>query len=318
MSKRPFTGGYGITAVSSETNTISTSRTRQRILFPYLGGKSLLVPKLTRIIEDAAWRFGLSHYVEPTVGSGQVGLNIKQGLFNHYHFNDNDQAIVNLFKILGDPYQIHDLIGLLLQLGVGEEVFEQAKKSLSPKNEVYLTELENAAFAYITIMQSRAAGRKSFNSEYSRRFKKVEKYYQRVQELESFHPFLSQVEVTCRDVVEILKESLWDSYALYYIDPPYSPDSEMSGTNHYKNNWNKKKHEEYVDLLVQSHAKIIVSGYDNPAYQRLQDDGWSKILLRNVPVPSSAGASPSGAGVKRVDEYIWTSFELPDYLMATL
>lgn len=80
----------------------SSSRHGPRSLFPYTGGKTLLIPRLNAVIEDAVASYGLSDYREWTGGSGKVMLNLPEGLFEQYWYNDIDQGVVDVMTAVGD------------------------------------------------------------------------------------------------------------------------------------------------------------------------------------------------------------------------
>jgi site-specific DNA-adenine methylase len=165
-----------------------------------------------------------------------------------------------------------------------------------------LTLVERAVYTYISIMQSYCGLRDSFNPAL-RKPKEEAKYRKQVQELYSFHPFLSRVKITNGDALELLNDTLYDSSSLLYLDPVYHPHAGMTGNNHYgADSWTVEQHQELVDLLIRARSKVILSGYDNEDYQKLIKSGWRKMFLGSLRV----SISPKG---KMGDEYVWINFD---------
>jgi len=73
---------------------------------------------------------------------------------------------------------------------------------------------------------------------------------------------LSRAQIDCVDVVKCIK--YWDtSDTVFYIDPPCDLDTEL-----YKS---------LVDALLSVKGKVLLFGYEQPAYKNLVDAGWQKL-----------------------------------------
>lgn len=279
---------------------VRTSKPRK--ILTYTGSKDRLLPYLIWLANDAAKLNNLTHYKEFYGGSGSLLLN-HSFLFDTYWYNDVDEGMCSLMIALGDMRYVHSVIDKLKMLGVSRNVFDQAKVALDSKESLSLVDL--ACNTYISIMQSYGAGREAFNPMFIRKPKEVERYYKQVQTLDSFLPFLSQVKITNEDTLKLLKDTLHDGSSLFFLDPPYHPNSGMSGNNHYgKNSMSAEQHQELVGLLLRTNSKVILSGYDNDDYQRLITYGWRKLFLGSLRT----------IGSKKGGEYVWINFEISSYL----
>lgn len=85
---------------------------------------------------------------------------------------------------------------------------------------------------------------------------------------------------------------------LVYADPPYWPDARRR-SRCYRHDYTREHHVELLDVLAALPCRVMLSGYDNPAYDRALA-GW-----RRHTVPNQTQAGP-------VEETLWTNFE-PDH-----
>lgn len=290
-------------AKSAKTLTIASLKTaKTRKIFSYTGAKDRLLGQLKQLSSYAAKAYGLTYYQELFGGSGALLLN-QDFSFSKYWYNETKVDVYSLMAALGDVRYAHALIDKLKLLGVGRSVFDQAKNAL--KSDPNLTLVERAAYTYISIMQSHKGLRELFDSKLTRGSKPTTAYHGHVQGLRSLHPFLSRVRITNEDAFVLLAERRYDRSSLLYLDPPYHPESGMTGNKHYdEHSLSAEDHRELVQLLLGSSAKIILSGYDNADYERLVRNGWKKLFLGDLRV------SPSKNG-KIGHEYVWLNFEPP-------
>jgi site-specific DNA-adenine methylase len=303
---------------------------KPRTIFTYTGSKRRLLVYLIPLIRDVAKYHQLSRYIEPTGGSGATMFNFDpESNFPEIWYNDIDTGLASLMLAVGDVNSVHGLIGILRNFGVGEEVFLRANRALALEEKKLkaskakkpldlnaannpLSLIERAAYTFISITQSRAAGRKRFDKNFvSQPYKALKKYEKGLVDLERLHYFLSQVKVTNRDVLELLEEIHLDGSNFILLDPPYHPSSMTSNAHYGSNSWSVKQHRKLVNLLLRANAKIILCGYDNEDYQELEYCGWRKIYLGSLHV----SMAPNG---KMADEFIWINFTISPYLDESL
>lgn len=286
-----------------------TNRTKTKSLIPYIGGKYRLVPKIVPIVEHAAKTYGLTACREWFGGGGRIQLNIPPDLFKDERwYNDKELGLAQLMAVVGDPVAVYELQSILLERGVGEDVFLRAleEKGIDDKG---VSLVNGAANTFILATQSYAAAMKSFDPSLDWDLDRVDSYYSRVDALESIQEALEGVVVTQGDCLELLEKSKHDEHALVYLDPPYAPETMRTQGHYGDHSWGILEHKVLAYLLEETAMKVILSGYDTLHYRPLEEAGWDKIHLGEVAVSSS------GASRVRANEYLWINFDIPEALL---
>jgi len=130
----------------------------------------------------------------------------------------------------------------------------------------------------------------------------VSAYIGRVENLWAVASRLRSVIVENLDFREIIRRYDTPDTA-FYIDPPYYPGTrDAAGT--YTHELVAKDHSDLVDLLLATQGKVLLSGYDNPEYNRLEEAGWNK---KTYTAWSSAALRNSKRGRFR-EETVWLNF----------
>jgi site-specific DNA-adenine methylase len=274
-------------------------------LIPYVGGKSQLVGNIVPIIEYAIEHYNLDELWELCGGGSRIILNQPPTRLSKRVYNEIDESLCALFYCLTIPELTYELIEVLERQGVGEDVFlraKQLKENCKVGDEGYNV-VTAASAAFIVATQSRAAMQTRFSPDILTPNRR-KNYMNRVRTLDRFLTTTEGLVVMNEDVLQLLRQSRDWSRSFLYIDPPYTP-NEMSTDLHYNSNLSTAGHEELVELLLQiPHAKIALSGYDTPLYQKLVDRGWRKLFLKTVHVSSAATG-------RYQDEYLWINFSIP-------
>lgn len=272
-------------------------------LIPYMGGKYFLIEDLIPIINYATNKYNLDTYIEPTGGAARCLLNIFPKKFRYRYYNDGDRGLVCLFTCLQNDVLTNQVIQEIFKLEYTKEEFEIIKEE---RKDVKLDISKAAAYTYAVAKFSRAADMKSFNEE-KYNTKGVINYFAKLRGLKSYKYILNGVQCTNLDALELITKFNQNESALIYLDPDYDNESKATKKDTYSLSFD---HDKAVDLLLETKTRVILSGYDTPRYNRLLDQGnWHKLLLKNIP------RSSSGKKGDRVDEYIWTNFEIPRYLL---
>lgn len=277
-------------------------------LIPYIGGKSQLIGSIVPLIEYAVEHYQLDEYWEVCGGGARMLLNLPPTRLSKRVYNEYDESLCALFHCLTIPELTYELIEVLERQGVGEDVFlraKQLKENCKVGDEGYDV-VAAAACAYIVASQSRAAMQQIFNPCMLTPNRK-QSYMNRIRTLHTFFTTTEGLVVRNENVLQLLREPRYWENCFLYIDPPYAPE-EMCQDEHYSLNFTSNDHEQLVDLLLKlPNAKIALSGYDTPIYQRLVDHGWKKMFLKSVHVPSAVVG-------RYQDEYLWINFDIPNHL----
>lgn len=235
-------------------------------------------------------------YIEPYGGGASV-LMAKPRVRSEV-YNDLDEEIVNLFKVLRDDTQATELIKLL----------ELTPYSRCEFYEAYEPGGSDVERARKTLVRSHmgfgSAGatknNTGFRSDSSRTNAPAAMCWQRYpNHVRSFIERLRGVCIDNRPALDIFRLHD-DKRALFYVDPPYLPSTRMlkNGTDCYRHEMNVREHIKMLRVIKQLAGMVVLSGYDNSLYDRLLPD-WSKRYVKTK-------ASGNRGAVDRV-EVIWMS-----------
>src|SRR5207249_3806313 len=64
---------------------------------------------------------------------------------------------------------------------------------------------------------------------------------------------------------------------LFYVDPPFVKSTRRSGRYQYE--MGDTEHCRLVEVLLDAKGKILLSGYRNEIYDRLEEEGWERVDL---------------------------------------
>lgn len=105
---------------------------------------------------------------------------------------------------------------------------------------------------------------------------------------------LKQVQIESRPAIELIKR-FNKSDVCMYIDPPYILSTRTR--KQYSYEMSDEDHLELLDVICQSKAKILISGYDSELYNNKLKD-WDRLEF----------AATAEKGLKRT-EVLWLNYE---------
>ena len=130
-------------------------------------------------------------------------------------------------------------------------------------------------FFYVNRTSHNGIGGFSMNSHIRRGMSKaVSDFLSCIDRLPELHDRLSRVMVTNMDGVKLIEKYNKPNVFLY-CDPPYEQ-STRTGAR-YKVDMNREGHLNFIDAVINSKSKILISGYDCELYDKLTDNGFSKV-----------------------------------------
>lgn len=228
----------------------------------YYGGKSgmtkfllPLFPKEYDIFVDA---FG---------GSASVLLAEERPNVNEV-YNDLGDNVYSLYKVISDKTMMEEL-RKKLELTPYSETFRAEFKNDLKKTDLSLVE---RAFKFMYVNRTSFNGVGGFSTTFMKGrplSKEVSVYLSAIRGLEELHKRLSTVVFEHKDIFKILeKYDREDTFI--YLDPPYVQDTRVSSTR-YEVEMTDEEHERFVERLLTMKAKLMVSGYDHPIYEKLND-----------------------------------------------
>lgn len=237
----------------------------------YFGGKSSMFNK---IIEQFPEKGTYDTYIEPFGGSFAIGFHTPEDRIAPIEiYNDLENNVWSLFEVLTDNDKFKEFKRLCDLSYYDEYMRRRFKNELTSDN---LSDVERAfRFFYVNRSSHNGIGGFSMNRVIRRGMaKSVSDYLSTVDRLQDIHQRLSKVLVFHRDGIKIMKDYNY-SHAFIYCDPPY--DLSTRTDTRYALDMDNEQQDEFLETCINSHAKILVSGYDCERYNKLTDNGFIKI-----------------------------------------
>lgn len=232
----------------------------KRPVFPYFGGKWRLAKW---IIEHFPPH---TTYIEPFGGAASVLLNKPRAAGEVY--NDINQEVVGVFRILRDPDQAAKLIEQLeLTPYSREEYFLSHTPSDDPLEMARRTIVKfHGSFGADCQMPGRMSGFKTgFGGKQSMAWARFPDALRAIVER------LQGVTIESLDALDLLRK--YDRpECLAFVDPPYLM-STRSGGKVYRHELADGRHRDLAELLRAFSGMVIMSGYPSPLYDSLYE-GW--------------------------------------------
>ena len=288
----------------------------------WAGGKSSLIPQITKYFPFELKNGQIEKYVEPFVGGGAVLIDIlqKYDVKQAYAFDIN-KDLINCYNVI--KYKVEDLIQ---KLDKKEKEFLALDKDERQKYFYNIRTEYNSYLLDNEIDVKRASefiflNRTCFNGLY--RVNKNGKFnvpcgkYKNPticdsNNLRNLSKLLKNVVFAYGDYKE--SEKLVDENTFVYFDPPYRPLSVTSGFTSYTkedfNDENQKELAEYYNKLNLKNAKLMLSN-SNPKNTKENDNFFEKIYkgfnINEVSAKRMINANAKGRG--EISELLITNYE---------
>jgi DNA adenine methylase len=219
-------------------------------------------------------------YVEPFFGAGWVFFRKAKSLVEV--INDIDDRIYALFKVLSDEELFQKFLEKVWFVGASERIFEEMLEKLSSG----VGDLVEKAVAFFYVNRFSLSGNLENRFVVWKRHNKALAYEGVKDSLLEIHERLKGVCVLNRDWKDVVLRYDGEG-TLFYLDPPYVLET-RSSEGIYVYEMSDEEHEELVDICLGLKGKVILSGYRNRIYERLEGNGWirldKEIGLRTNPV----------------------------------
>ena len=235
-------------------------------------------------------------YVEPYFGSGAVLFTKVASAIETV--NDLDGDVVNLFRcIQQDPER---LARLVMTIPFSREVYDRQFEN--PEESLYMDDFERAAGFLVRCWQGHGFRTNGYKVGWKNdvvgreRMYGLWNWYRLPDWIIEIAERLRQVQVENRPAIAVIRK--FDHPAVFmYIDPPY-----LLGTRkgkQYKHEMTDQDHEELLGTILQSQARIMISGYGSEIYDRYLY-GWKKEYF--------SSCAESG---KPRQEVVWMNYDPP-------
>jgi len=268
----------------------------------YPGGKYYQAKRIIAIMPKH------KYYLEAFGGSGAVLFAKRPAGFEVY--NDIDGSLVNLYRVLKDEQKFEKFCRLANLTLYSRGEYDYAVKNLDNGDDV-----GRALNFFIAIRQGFGGKIGSWGYTIKTRREKMSKmvssWLSAVESLPEVHNRLRRVQIECGNWRKICNRyNEWGREGLYYLDPPYMPNTRSGGLYRYE--FTEEDHKELIDwLLAECKVNVILNGYESELYKELERAGWS---VRRYEVMISLEKKVNG-NRQHKHEYIWYNYELPQVSM---
>lgn len=284
--------------------------TRAKKVLPpirWFGGKGVLSASIVPLLPPH------DVYVEAFGGAASVLLSKPPAKLEVY--NDLNSGLVNLMRVLQDPAKFKQLNERLQHALYSREEFEWCKANWRGCTD----DVEKAYMWYIIGRMCYGGmfdgtwgfGVDPKNSSVATTFRNA------VRRLPDLQERLRGVMIEHDHWRQLVKR--YDRPGtLWYLDPPYVPETRRSGG--YEHDMTHEDHVELVDALIRLKGDAVVSGYRNRLYTRLERQGWKRFDRKWVSTTGGCNrfAKKRGAGALKESqsriESLWVSPRIAAYV----
>lgn len=217
-------------------------------------------------------------YVEPFFGSG--ALLFSKPVSDIETINDLDCDVVNLFSCI--QQNAERLARLVMTTPYSREVYE---KQFDPDISGYASRYQQAAGFLIKCWQGHGfrtdGGMVGWKNDVTGRERAYAlwDWYRLPEWIVNIAERLKKIQIENRPALEVIQRFDYEDVFMY-LDPPYLLGTRSSGRKQYKYEMTDADHEELLRAIVQSKAKIMISGYESDMYNEYLM-GWHKEYFQS-------------------------------------
>lgn len=266
----------------------------------YHGGKHYLARQIISLMPRH------THYVEP-YGGGLAVLFAKSCEAVSEVVNDLNGDLMNFWRILQDKKAFAEFKRRVESVPFSEVEWHDAEKALveSTGPSSHKDRVDRAIAFFILCRQSmagrcldfapltRSRTRRGMNEQASAWLKAVEG-------LPAVHARLQRVVVLNRPAVDVIRSQDGPD-TLFYLDPPYVPDTRSPGQVFGEFDMTETQHHELLVVIQGLQGKVMLSGYACDLY----DSRLAKWHRHEFDLPNNAA---SGVLKRRMTEVLWANF----------
>ena len=272
---------------------------RKKSIFPYFGGKYFLLDDILRIVDHLIFDKKIKSVVDVFGGSAKLLTNIPNEINISRVYNDINEYLYNLFKVLQDKDLFKELER---KINIGfkhERAFLEFKQQLFDNTENWSVPDVNIAYATLYILVLSFGSKLHKNAIFKREFKLRNGYkqlYKLVDVVKSLH--LEKWAILNEPYEKVIQRAN-KPYVFLYLDPPYL----RGGSNYQYGSWTidnfKKLYNQLLDfegywLLNESSIDEISSIFGKPKFIKEYQNTFGKDHHTTR------------------KEGFWTNFDIPD------
>ena len=266
--------------------------------FAYFGGKSRMAPRIAALVGRP------DVYIEPFFGSGAVLMAKAPSRVEIV--NDVDQDLVRFWRVLRDRRDELEELCVLTPHARHEFV---AASDLDGADD-----LEAARRVWVRLTQSFGKtldARTGWSITSARNQSVPQSVFSRIGRFGPVAGRLANVSIENCDAAGLV-ERMATPKTVVYADPPYVHETRSSTTG-YGHEMTDADHERLLDVLNNTPARVVLSGYRSALYDHALSGWWRTDI--DVTMHASNGAL--GPRPKRT-ECLWLNFEPPSQMALDL
>lgn len=234
----------------------------------YFGGKYYMAQFITDLVNQIPHQ----HYAEIFGGAAHV-LLCKQPS-RHETYNDLDSNVYSFFMAVSDPELFPKFYARVSALPYSEQLFRECRRTLP-----HQTDVLERAWRWFVLTNQAFGGKISAWGYTSKGYASSSNaWVNRIDHLAFVHERLHRVQIMNRDALKVI-HALDAPDTLFYLDPPYIARTRKTN-NVYFQEMSDERHRQLVETLLTIQGRAILSGYHDPIYEPLVENGWERIDFR--------------------------------------
>lgn len=266
----------------------------------YHGGKFYLAARIVSLMPRHL------HYVEPYFGGGAV-LFAKSPEGTSEVINDLNGNLTNFWRVLQDHKRFNEFRRRVAAIPFSEVEWQDARDYLdaTPQRNGRVEQVERAVRFFVLCRQSMSGRCKDFavltrNRTRRQMNEQASAWLNAVDGLPEVHARLRRVVILNQPAVEVI-QSQDGPNTLFYLDPPYLPETKSAKTAFGEFEMTEEQHIELLDVITKVQGKVMLSGYASKLYEsRLA--GWTR---HDFDLPNNAAGDVLK---RRMTEVLWCNF----------
>jgi len=218
-------------------------------------------------------------YAEPFYGGGHVILN--KPVSPSETINDINDDLFNFFMVLSDPVKFALFYRQIKCMPFSRRLYKIADKKYEKGLKNVKSDVLRAMYFFINARQSFGGDLRSKGWGYTRHTttngytQSCASWINTLERLPEVHQRLQKVQIENTDFRVFMKNFDDGQDTLFYCDPPYIVETVKEKKGQYKNNLSNDDHKEFIDIVLSSKAKFVISGYEHEIYEPLVKHGFT-------------------------------------------
>ena len=267
----------------------------------YYGGKQRLSKILVNYIPI--------HDVFVEVFGGAANLIVKKNpkVSKLEIYNDINDDIVNLFKVIRNKKKFNEFRGQLLLLPYSRKQHEICLKLYKGKKWEKTTDIKKAAIYFYLLRSSFSGKLDSWSFNIKPIGMPAYSYISAIKLLPELCDRLRYVQFEC-STFERIFELYDDEKAFFYLDPPYLPKTRVA-EDVYEFEMSKEEHKKLLKVIQKAKGMVLLSGYSNKLYDNALK-GWGREEIE-VSLSANLASDRNKAGRPKRVEVLWFNYDKP-------